>query len=230
MFNLINVRYKRARPGHEFGHELYLISPTSACQIPFSIVNHRTKVRSALLVNQAVCHEGKSQLAPLPPIQIVYTSRQFGKHIQAEQVPGWSQCYLDYKFLKKIVSSLAANRPGSEAAALAIGIRPSDILNTSSSTPSSPAPWDASAPSILSSIGQGEDRGSDFQAHKAAFFFRLERELEKARKTHSRACNLLLILFFTIDQRILFAKRGRAKAPSRNTSFKAEGGCYADSS
>jgi CDK inhibitor PHO81 len=27
--------------------------------------------------------------------------------------------------------------------------------------------------------GYDEDRGPDFQAHKAAFFFKLERELEK---------------------------------------------------
>ncbi|KAJ2933452.1 hypothetical protein H1R20_g3630, partial [Candolleomyces eurysporus] len=45
----------------------------------------------------------------------------FGKRIQAQQIPGWSTYYLDYKFLKKIISSLAANRPASEAAALALG-------------------------------------------------------------------------------------------------------------
>jgi CDK inhibitor PHO81 len=34
-------------------------------------------------------------------------------------------------------------------------------------------------PPILSALQQDDDRGSDFQAHKAAFFFKLERELEK---------------------------------------------------
>jgi CDK inhibitor PHO81 len=105
---------------------------------------------------------------------------------------------LDYKFLKKIVSSLAANRPGSEAAVLALGIRPADILNTPSSptyethanTPTEL--WgrsatgitmmpDSDVPPILSAVRQDEDKGPDFQAHKAVFFFKLERELEKAR-------------------------------------------------
>jgi CDK inhibitor PHO81 len=33
-------------------------------------------------------------------------------------------------------------------------------------------------PSLIPT-GQDDDRGPDFQAHKAAFFFKLERELEK---------------------------------------------------
>ncbi|GBE79586.1 Ankyrin repeat protein nuc-2 [Sparassis crispa] len=107
---------------------------------------------------------------------------KFGKQIQAEQVPGWSAYYLDYKSLKKIISSLAANRPASEAAALAQGIRPGDIFT--SRTPSSQSPavvtGDVSEdPSILAALGQDDDRGPGFQAHKAAFFFKLERELEK---------------------------------------------------
>jgi CDK inhibitor PHO81 len=117
---------------------------------------------------------------------------QFGKYIQAEQIPGWSQFYLDYKFLKKIVSSLTVNRPGSEAAALALRIRPADILNPAGVAPS-PAQEEyasavelammprADAPPILSAVGGDEDKSPDFQAHKAAFFFKLERELEKAR-------------------------------------------------
>ena len=36
-------------------------------------------------------------------------------------MPGWSRYYLDYKSLKKIISSLEANRPVSEAAAIAVG-------------------------------------------------------------------------------------------------------------
>lgn len=117
--------------------------------------------------------------------------RQFGKQIQSEQVPGWSSCYLDYKFLKKIISSLAANRPASEAAALALGVRPADLLNPTASSAiaiSSTAdatrdgsPGDPDQLPILSALGQDNDRGPDFQAHKAAFFFKLERELEKAR-------------------------------------------------
>ena len=109
-------------------------------------------------------------------------------------MPGWSPYYLDYKFLKKIISSLAAKRPASEAAALALGIRPADILNPSGSPPitvsptaqdiptTTSPPSDPEQPPILSSLRQDDDRGVDFQAHKAAFFFKLERELEKVRK------------------------------------------------
>ncbi|OSD04331.1 cyclin-dependent protein kinase inhibitor [Trametes coccinea BRFM310] len=89
---------------------------------------------------------------------------QFGKQIQAEQVPGWSAYYLDYKALKKIISSLAANRPPSEAAAFA---------------PPSNTPLPSEEPPLYASLGQDDDRGPGFQAHKAAFFFKLERELEK---------------------------------------------------
>jgi CDK inhibitor PHO81 len=99
---------------------------------------------------------------------------------------------LDYKFLKKIVSSLAKSRPASEAAALAIGIRPDDILRPASfRKPQSPL-WPSTSISIPGSLTEeqtsvifpassnnDDDRGSDFQAYKAAFFFKLERELEK---------------------------------------------------
>ncbi|KAI0301875.1 hypothetical protein B0F90DRAFT_1667714 [Multifurca ochricompacta] len=106
---------------------------------------------------------------------------KFGKQLQAEVIPGWSEYYLDYKFLKKIVSSLIAKRPASEAAALALGIRPG---HSTSSTPVSGVHTAVeiasriNEPSLIPS-GQDDDRGPDFQAHKAAFFFKLERELEK---------------------------------------------------
>lgn len=110
-------------------------------------------------------------------------------------IPGWSEYYLDYKFLKKIVSSLASNRPASEAAALALGIRvrPADLLaqNTGDAQTATPAPSPHPLPAenvaFMSVdepplVNQDDDyRGPDFQAHKAAFFFKLERELEKVR-------------------------------------------------
>jgi CDK inhibitor PHO81 len=89
---------------------------------------------------------------------------------------------LDYKFLKKIISSLAANRPASEAAALALGVRPHDSLIHSSQQPRSPARSPRGSPGqppFFSASGHDIDRGPDFRAHKAAFFFKLERELEK---------------------------------------------------
>jgi CDK inhibitor PHO81 len=104
---------------------------------------------------------------------------QFGKQIQAQQVPGWSTYYLDYKTLKRIISSLTANRPASEAAVLASGVRPvapMDLLNQLNE--SSPIDTKGQLP-IFAASGRDEDRDPDFQAHKAAFFFKLERELEK---------------------------------------------------
>ncbi|VDB90068.1 unnamed protein product [Peniophora sp. CBMAI 1063] len=124
---------------------------------------------------------------------------KFGKQLQAELIPGWSEYYLDYKFLKKIVSSLASNRPASEAAALALGIRvrPADLLAQSTSdaqtaTPA-PSPHQSVENVALMSVDepplvdQDDDyRGPDFQAHKAAFFFKLERELEKINAFYLR--------------------------------------------
>lgn len=42
----------------------------------------------------------------------------------SNQIPGWGPYYMNYKFLKKIINSLVANRPASELAALVADIRP----------------------------------------------------------------------------------------------------------
>lgn len=137
---------------------------------------------------------------------------QFGKQLQAEIIPGWSEYYLDYKFLKKIVSSLAAKRPASEAASLALGIRPGDAvaqaptfdIHSLDRTPEAQV-----EPSILQTYGKEDDRGPDFQAHKAAFFFKLERELEKV-------CGIIMdmgstsLIHACVDQCILSTKGSRA--------------------
>jgi len=64
---------------------------------------------------------------------------------------------------------------------LALGVRPVDILNepTESRNIVSIFGDGPGQPPIQSASGQDDDRGPDFQAHKAAFFFKLERELEK---------------------------------------------------
>jgi len=132
-------------------------------------------------------------------------------------VPGWSPYYLDYKFLKKIVSSLTAKRPGAEAAALALGMRPADILSPAPPESDVPTPptdhhniWESSlmmadpdVPPIGASI-HGEDTSLDFQAHKAAFFFKLERELEKV-PVHQRRDRVIstAVLRAFADQQLL---------------------------
>jgi CDK inhibitor PHO81 len=135
-------------------------------------------------------HEGKCT-RPFTISLSILTTPQFGKQIHAQQVPGWSQYYLDYKFLKKIISSLAANRPASEAAALALGVRPSDptliqssLQHASQTMRRSPASSPAESPGqppIFEGSRHGLDRDLGFRAHKAAFFFKLERELEKVK-------------------------------------------------
>ncbi|KAF7355038.1 Ankyrin repeat protein nuc-2 [Mycena sanguinolenta] len=151
---------------------------------------------------------------PLPPTELrqmphlLGRTMKFGKHIQAQQVPGWSAHYLDYKFLKKIISSLTARRPASEAAALALGLRPADIL---ASSPSASSVLRAQPPIVLDepvlpplfSASVRDERGPDFQAHKAAFFFKLERELEKVcflLAFISRLDSIFLLLVFQINE------------------------------
>ncbi|KAF8211453.1 cyclin-dependent protein kinase inhibitor [Mycena galopus ATCC 62051] len=145
----------------------------------------------------------------------IWQLRKFGKHIQAQQVPGWSAHYLDYKFLKKIISSLTARRPASEAAALALGLRPADIL--ASSLPSAPSVLSAQPPidldePVLPPLFSGsvqDERGPDFRAHKAAFFFKLERELEKINEFYlQKEAELKLRLETLLSKRRAAAMRG----------------------
>jgi hypothetical protein len=144
-------------------------------------------------------------------------------------VPGWSAYYLDYKFLKKIISSLTAHRPASEAAALALGLRPADILDSSSPSASSVLRVQPSSvldepvlPPLFSGSVQDE-RGPDFRAHKAAFFFKLERELEKVCSlVHFRP---LFIFAHPPDQRILLTKGSGTQTASRNSALEAESRC-----
>ena len=124
---------------------------------------------------------------------------QFGKKIQAEQIPGWSEYYLDYKGLKKIVGSLrnttgnsatTAPTPGSIAPG---GLRPSDLVTARSSTPQGQRLlWDtgdtahaattlSTTPAFAASSTGDEDRGQKFQMIKEEFFFKLQRELDKVR-------------------------------------------------
>lgn len=64
-------------------------------------------------------------------------------------------------------------------------------------------------PPVLTTMGQDDDRGPDFQAHKAAFFFKLERELEKACFTLNLHQLYLVCtnVSYVLDQRVLPAQR-----------------------
>ncbi|ELU41829.1 cyclin-dependent protein kinase inhibitor [Rhizoctonia solani AG-1 IA] len=115
---------------------------------------------------------------------------QFGKQIQSQQIPGWGAYYLDYKALKKIISSLASSQISQYDA-----VRPTDLLNLASqpvqienvppTEVASELPDGFSTTTLSLYPGQEHDppgAGNVFHAHKAAFFFKLERELEKARR------------------------------------------------
>lgn len=112
------------------------------------------------------------------------TGGQFGKEIASNQVPGWSAFYLDYKGLKKIVSSLvkektrvATSPPITTAtpASIVVSIDPAAILDGSGVSSNN------TEITLLPSSGQDADRGPHFQKCKTKFFFKLQRELEKVR-------------------------------------------------
>ncbi|KAG2013350.1 ankyrin repeat domain-containing protein 50 [Coprinopsis cinerea AmutBmut pab1-1] len=145
---------------------------------------------------------------------------KFGKRIQAQQIPGWSQYYLDYKFLKKIISSLAANRPASEAAALALGApqAPSNTTSASTATPTSPG-----QPPFFPASDYDAGRGPDFQAHKAAFFFKLERELEKINAFYlQKEAELKLRMETLLSKRRAAAARGMPDTNSDSFQNRVE--------
>lgn len=139
---------------------------------------------------------------------------------------------MDYKFLKKIISSAAAHRPASEAAALALGVRPADILASSSRSDNTEHVESQSIASILgeapgqppiqSASGQDDERGTDFQAHKAAFFFKLERELEKVWRHGTFECVSHIITFEIADQCFLPTKRNRAQNAVRDVALETQ--------
>jgi CDK inhibitor PHO81 len=156
---------------------------------------------------------------------------QFGKQILAQQISGWSAYYLDYKSLKKIINSLEKGRLG-DAALFASGIRPEHLSNgvTPASVGGEPASYSGAGTNaqIIPRAG-----GSDeLQAHKAAFFFKLERELEKINAFYlQKEAELKVRLRTLVDKkRVILARRGAAKLSKESPSFFAlyEGFRYFD--
>ncbi|KAJ1311286.1 hypothetical protein OPQ81_009784 [Rhizoctonia solani] len=150
---------------------------------------------------------------------------KFGKQIQSQQIPGWGAYYLDYKALKKIISSLAASQITPHDA-----IRPTDLLNLPNQTaPIDSAPSTEAAPELPEGFsttalslypGQEHDppgAGSVFHAHKAAFFFKLERELEKINSFYLlKEGELKLRLATLLSKRKDAAKRSDTQNPSES--------------
>ncbi|EST05153.1 Glycerophosphoryl diester phosphodiesterase [Kalmanozyma brasiliensis GHG001] len=135
---------------------------------------------------------------------------KFGKYILSQQISGWGAYYLDYKFLKKIINSLEKGRLA-DAALFATGIRPEDVASGQSTT--------SPQPQILPNI-EGSD---ELQIHKAAFFFKLERELEKINNFYlQKEAELKSRLQTLIDKkRIIFESRNSSKLSKESPSYVA---------
>ncbi|BGP37936.1 phosphate system positive regulatory protein pho81 [Rhodotorula kratochvilovae] len=155
---------------------------------------------------------------------------KFGKTLQQQifaqnGFPGWSSFFCDYKGLKKIINSLAKGRPA-DAALLAAGVRPprpdaAEQLPVEATT--TEAQLFAHASTANGGIG-GEGPTTLLQAHKAAFFFKLERELEKINDFYYQRESALKVRLRTlIDKRKLLTAslsepNGKTKALSRDSS------------
>ncbi|GAA5875364.1 hypothetical protein JCM16303_000599 [Sporobolomyces ruberrimus] len=160
--------------------------------------------------------------------------------------PGWSSYFCDYKGLKKVINSLAKGRPA-DAALLAAGMRPprpssdqsisstfdpnssSTISGSTMTAPEQQQPLEATTTEAQLfahaatvngvMVGQGE-QGTLLQAHKAAFFFKLERELEKINDFYYQRESALKVRLRTlIDKRKLLAST--LADPNNPAKFKA---------
>ncbi|GAA5885473.1 hypothetical protein JCM6882_009633 [Rhodosporidiobolus microsporus] len=155
---------------------------------------------------------------------------KFGKTLQAQiyaqnGFPGWSNFFCDYKGLKKIINSLAKGRPA-DAALLAAGVRPprppAEEQQPVEAT-TTEAQLFAHASTANGGLA-GEGAATLLQAHKAAFFFKLERELEKINDFYYQRESALKVRLRTlIDKRKLLTAslqdpNGKVKALSRDSS------------
>ncbi|KAG0204690.1 phosphate system positive regulatory protein pho81 [Mortierella sp. GBA30] len=123
---------------------------------------------------------------------------KFGKQIQFQQITEWQTHYMSYKGLKKIINSLIQEK-----------------AQTSVTIAASPPP--GSAPVIP------EDEYSKFlQSQKAAFFFKLERELEKVNTFYlQKESELKVRLRSLIDkEKVILSRQGRPGTSSSINSLK----------
>ncbi|KAK3845363.1 MAG: hypothetical protein J3R72DRAFT_364780, partial [Linnemannia gamsii] len=122
----------------------------------------------------------------------------FGKQIQFQQITEWQSHYMSYKGLKKIINSLIQEK-----------------AQTSVTIAASPPP--GSTPVIP------EDEYSKFlQSQKAAFFFKLERELEKVNTFYlQKESELKVRLRSLIDkEKVILSRQGRPGTSSSINSLK----------
>ncbi|KAF9110494.1 phosphate system positive regulatory protein pho81, partial [Mortierella sp. AM989] len=124
--------------------------------------------------------------------------KRFGKQIQFQQLPEWQCHYMSYKGLKKIINSLIQ-----EKAQVSVTI--------------------AASPPPGSELAAPEDDSSNYlQSQKAAFFFKLERELEKVNSFYlQKESELKVRLRSLIDkERVILSRQGRPGTSSSINSLK----------
>ncbi len=137
---------------------------------------------------------------------------KFGKQLLSQQISGWGPYYLDYKFLKKIINSLEKGRitdaallatgmrPESAAPSSSTPTTPAlqaaqqeqrraqgQADGAAEADPNAAAAQRQAATEAATQMligGSASDgKGPDeLQLHRAAFFFKLERELEKVSR------------------------------------------------
>ena len=135
---------------------------------------------------------------------------KFGKTIQVvASADSWAKYFLDYKGLKKIINSLAKGRP-LDAAALAAINRPipsPSLVNGGNAYPQAQLIPASSESDLL-------------QAHKAAFFFKLERELEKINAFYlQKEADLKVRLRTLIDKRKVIQSSSQGHLSRESSSF-----------
>ncbi|MCO5613954.1 hypothetical protein L7F22_068234 [Adiantum nelumboides] len=152
---------------------------------------------------------------------------KFGKQILSQQISGWGSYYLDYKSLKKIINSLEKGRL-TDAALFASGIRPEQIPNGDGVSAAAAAAGGQHSASFSDSGAEAQilprTEGSDeLRAHKAAFFFKLERELEKINAFYlQKEAELKSRLGTLVDKKqVILTKRGAASFSKGSPSFYA---------
>ncbi|KAK5827879.1 hypothetical protein F5H01DRAFT_272383, partial [Linnemannia elongata] len=135
----------------------------------------------------------------------------FGKQIQFQQIPEWQSHYMSYKGLKKIINSLIQEK--------------AQISVTIAASPpplgSEPEPESQEAEAAASLLP--EDENSTFlQSQKAAFFFKLERELEKVNSFYlQKESELKVRLRSLIDkEKVILSRQGRPGTSSSINSLK----------
>lgn len=92
-------------------------------------------------------------------IEIIILTAQFGKTIQQQQLPGWAPYYINYKALKKVISSLGKQSQKSNLSTIPLQQSPTE---------------------------DSDESAQYLRSEKATFFFKLERELEKVESTNTR--------------------------------------------